>query len=88
MKYSDSILPLINNSLEEIESIDSVIELTKKYCMDKEFQAIYYNLESIEKVNLSEERNHYINLLTIAIEKISLLKHQFFEIEAMLTKLH
>lgn len=88
MNVLDSLLTIANDSCNEIESLESLIELTKKYCLDREINAIYYNLETTEKKVLSEERNHYINLLEIASEKVLLLKSKCLELETFVTKLH
>ena len=88
MNGLDSLLVIANDSCNEIESLESIIELTKKFCLDREINSIYYNLEKKEKLNLSEERNHYINLLEIAIEKVLSLKAKFLKMEDVVTKLH
>lgn len=88
MKEINNLVLAANNSYCELETLESIIELTKKYCLYNELDSIYYNLASIEKLALSEERNHYINLLTIAIEKISSLKLKCQELEDFVAKLH
>ena len=59
---------------DQLFHLESIIKITKNACLDKEFQAVYYNLSSKAKYTLSEERNNYINMLTIALDKISELK--------------
>ena len=59
---------------DQLFHLESIIKITKDACLDKEFQSVYYNLSSKAKYTLSEERNNYINMLTIALDKISELK--------------
>lgn len=59
---------------DQLFHLESIIKITKNACLDKEFQSVYYNLSSKAKYTLSEERNNYINMLTIALDKISELK--------------
>ena len=44
-----------------------------KGCFEKENNSIYYNLCNEKIIKLSNERNHYINLLSIAIEKLKII---------------
>ena len=59
---------------EKIFMLESVIKLTLNSCKEKEFKAEYYNIEFNNIINLSEERNNYINMLTIALEKLEQIK--------------
>jgi hypothetical protein len=45
--------------------------LTKDTCLKQEIDSNYYNLDDLNKIKLSEERNNYLNLLTVAIDKIA-----------------
>ena len=75
MKKSDSnVLTCCENYFDELFCLESIIKLTKCACLEKEFSANYYNLPSKYKYTLSEERNHYINMMNIALEKVNLLK--------------
>ena len=59
---------------EKIFTLESVIKLTLNSCKEKEIKAEYYNLASNNIINLSEERNNYVNMLTIALEKLEQIK--------------
>ena len=72
--YSNVILAYENSLFEELSSLESVLKSTKDSCLKQEINSNYYELADDNKVKLSEERNHYLNLLTIAIDKINLLK--------------
>ena len=69
-----SILTQCERLYDELFTLESVIKLTKEVCLKKEFTAIYYELTENNKIALSEERNHYINLLSIALDKVERLK--------------
>ena len=55
-------------------SLESIITLTKEACLEKEVGSKHYNLPLKDKIDLSEERNHYINMLNIALDKVTNLK--------------
>ena len=60
---------------ELLSSLESIVKLTLSYCQDKELQSVYYNLLDDEKFILSNERNHYINMLSLSLERITELKN-------------
>lgn len=55
----------------ELYVADSIVNLTKNSCMDREFSGQYYGIPIESSAQLSAERNNYINMLTILSEKIS-----------------
>jgi hypothetical protein len=59
---------------EKIFTLETVIKLTLSSCKEKEIKAEYYNITFNNIINLSEERNNYINMLTIALEKLEEIK--------------
>ena len=59
---------------DELYILESILKLTKESCQGQEFTSNYYNLPDKNVVLLSEERNNYINMLTLAIGIISKLK--------------
>ena len=63
-----------NSLFNELSTLESVLKLTKSSCYEQEVNSNYYNLDNFEQVKLSEERNHYLNLLAIALDKVSILK--------------
>lgn len=69
-----NLLELYDNIYEEIEQTDAIITTLKISCLNKEINGDYYNLNSMHSFNLSKERNQYINLLTVAQEKINKIK--------------
>lgn len=81
------IITSIELSVEELFKLESVVQLTKEACLEREFASIYYDLVDKNKSGLSEERNHYINLLTIALNMLSNLKQIIFIVEDEIGKL-
>lgn len=64
---------MYNSLYDELSYLETIITLTKEICLNKEFRSEYYELPDSCKKYLSKERNHYINMLSIALEKISKL---------------
>ena len=76
-----------DNCFSELYSLESILRFTKEVCQEKEFSSVYYNLSQKDKFVLSEERNHYINMLTLALDRVSDLKQINCCIENELSKL-
>ena len=55
----------------ELYMADTIVNLTKNSCLDREFNGQYYGIPTEASAQLSAERNNYINMLTILSEKIS-----------------
>ena len=71
---NSDVITCFEDSFTELYYLESLIKLTKEACLEREISANYYNLSDIDKLNLSEERNHYINMLTMALDKVSNIK--------------
>ena len=80
-----NLLVCFEDSIDELFSLESIIKLTQESCLVREEDSIYYSLDSDEKIFLSEERNHYINMLTLALDKVNKLKKLSNSIEKELT---
>lgn len=80
-EYSEQFLFNVSSVIDTLFSLETLLELTKEYCLKRDFESIYYSLSSEEKVSLSEERNRYICLLNIALEKLNTLKQLNLELE-------
>lgn len=63
-----------NSMFDELSTLESLLKLTKNSCYEQEMNSCYYGLENAYRLKLSEERNHYLNLLSIALDKVVLLK--------------
>lgn len=65
----------VDESFEAIATLETILELTLKSCFLKENDAIYYDISDNLKLELSKERNQYMNLLSIALEKVEHIKN-------------
>lgn len=63
-----------DNLFNQLYSLESILQVTKEVCQEREFSSVYYNLPQNYKYTLSEERNHYINMLELALARVSDLK--------------
>ena len=61
--------------------LESILKITRETCYYKQESLTYYGLESFSKQRLCEERDNYINMLSLALEKVETLKqvNQFIE---------
>lgn len=59
---------------EELYVADTIVNVTKSSCLNREFSGQYYGTTGEYSEQLSSERNNYINMLTILSEKISNIK--------------
>lgn len=55
----------------ELYMADTIVNITRNSCLDREFSGQYYGIPAESSAQLSAERNNYINMLTILSEKIS-----------------
>ncbi len=58
----------------ELDSINTVIVITHNYFLNKEISGQYYNSSRDISLNISDERNKCINMLTLISEKLSITK--------------
>lgn len=65
----------VDESFETLAMLETILELTLKSCFLKENDAIYYDLSDNLKLELSKERNQYMNLLSVALEKVEHIKN-------------
>ena len=75
---------LINEIIiNELCSVESLVETTLESCLRKECDAQYYQGEDTTS-KISAERNTYINMLEIALEKIKNIQKLNGQIESMI----
>lgn len=77
----NNLLVYFERSFDELFTLESIIKLTQEACLDREENSIHYNLTPEKQFSLSQERNHYINMLTIALEKVEDIKNYNLLIE-------
>ena len=82
-----SIMLSCNFAIDTLFSVETIIKLMLEYCLAREIKSIHYDLSSKDKKILSEERNHYITMLNIALEKLQELKELNQELEDKITVL-
>lgn len=73
------------NIIDELLAVESLIKTTVNNCMNRECNTWNSTEESMKKL-LSEERNDYINILTLALEKIKHVQLLNDEIEDLILK--
>ncbi|MBO5738004.1 hypothetical protein J6R97_01545 [bacterium] len=74
VEEKEILLSKFNDLIELLMTIENIIKIIKESCFYKEMFATYYSYQNNTNKQLSEERNLYINMLNIAIEKIAVLK--------------
>ena len=77
----DELLMCFGSCYKDLYELESVVNLTLKSCLNQECNAIYYNINEESSSLLSEERNHYINLLSISLDKVKNLKKEYSKLE-------
>ena len=55
----------------ELYDTNALVNATKIYCQEREFNGEYYGMPKIYTAKVSEERNQYISLLTIISDKLN-----------------
>lgn len=79
------VLSYNNEAFREIHNTTSLIDAVLTCCQDKEFRGIYYDIPRKSAIKLSEERNGYMSLLTMASDRLNNLKQLNINIENELT---
>ena len=70
---------------DELYIVDTLIKMLQRTCEDREFKGQYYGT-STEIINsISAERNEYLSLLELILDKISLLKNLNLKMENIIT---
>ena len=81
---SSQIVNELNESiLEELLTVESLVQAIMNSCLSKECSAQYYIGTEISS-RLSEERNCYINMLGVALEKIKSIRKLNEKIENLI----
>ena len=77
MKKESKNLTLLNYNVisDVLFALETIIKLVRESCLNKECESIYYNLPEKMMIKLSNERNRYISILTLALENVNNLKN-------------
>jgi hypothetical protein len=78
---NNTIQTICESTFKTLDELETVLKFTQEICINYENISNYYNLSSEETINLSKERNSYINMLALALERISMLRHSNLLIE-------
>ena len=67
----NKLLRFNQEAFEQLNLANTIIQLTKTSCEQREFCGQYYGVSDEARKRLSIERNNYINMLEILSDKIS-----------------
>ena len=70
-----NVLLYLDDSFEKLSILESVLYITLNYCLNSE------NSQKLICTNIASEKSNCINMLTIALEKISCIKDSNESIE-------
>lgn len=68
-------------AFNELYILNSLINTTKLLCEDREFRGKYYDISSEKAKMLSEERNEYINMLSVLSDKMNYIIKLYLSME-------
>lgn len=71
IKICNNIKFFCEDSIDQLLCLKSIIKTTQESCLERENSARYYNLSQEYKLSLSEERSQYIDMLNVALDKLS-----------------
>lgn len=79
--FENSLSQMYEQSFNEMYVLNTMINMIKQSCEEKENKSMYYgtNYETIK--NISNERNDYINMLAVVSDKISNIMSLFLSME-------
>ncbi len=75
------ILSFYQEAFNELYIVNTLINMVKTNCQEKEFKGEYYGLVKQSAKKLSDERNDYINILSLLSDKISNIQNIHLSIE-------
>ena len=77
-----------NKVFDELYHANTLIYATISSCQEKEFKSEYYGIPKDFIPMISNERNGYISLLTIASDKLKYVNKLNLNIEEKISSLH
>ena len=80
-----NILKINEQAFNEMYVVNTLINVTKQTCEEREFNGIYYGLKGDITKKISSERNDYINMLSVLSDKISSIMSLYVLMEKELT---
>ena len=88
MHNVNSVLMYNEEIFNELYNAGVLLDATKCCCRDREFRGEYYGVPQNFIINISNERNEYLSLLTLLSDKINLIHTLSCSIEKELTLHH
>ena len=76
-----------NKTFDELYIINTLVQMTKLACSEKEYKGQYYGSSTRVRNRLSEERNEYITMLTLATDRLSSLMKINLSVESEISDL-
>ena len=65
------ILHCQNDVFDKLHYASTLVNMTKTYCLEREFSGQYYGLQKENLKKLSDERNEYVAMLDLISDKLS-----------------
>ncbi len=84
-QYRNSLYSKYEQAFNELYILNSLINTTKILCEDREFKGKYYNIDLEKAKMLSEERNEYINMMSVLSDKIKHVINLYLALEKEFT---
>ena len=86
--HESDILTFNNKTIYEIRETTTLMNALLLSCQDKEFKGQYYNLPQNLIYKLSEERNGYMTLINLALEKLYNIQKYQLNLEHSISSSH
>ena len=77
--HTSRLVSIQQANFNELYKADSIIQLTIHSCQEREFAGQYYGATQEMKKKISEERNNYINMLTLMVEVLGSPRNTDFQ---------
>ena len=74
-------MDLCQNAYDELTLVDSLLCAIQESCLNLELKSEYYNSSESSTLKISQERNMYINLTSIARERLKNIETLNSELE-------
>ena len=79
--HNNKLLDIHEKTFNELYFADTIVEMTRQSCREREFNGQYYGIPAEMVAKLSAERNHYINMLDMLSERITNMKNLNLSLE-------
>lgn len=83
--HKQNLLKINEQAFNQMYVVNTLINMTKQSCEERENHGEYYGLKGELLKRISDERNDYINMLSILSDKISSVMSLYVSMEKELT---